>query len=191
MSGKLLCERLRSAWAGLRGGEPASPPFSSGLIGPGGEDARLAAEAAAAGLRLELEDAKRRAIALRRELDAERGVRSEAIETAMTARLEQFFAEGAALLSQLAVQARLFEEGKPVETRDIMALANALGRLMEREGLVAVDRIGDTASYDPGRHQPLSGAGLTPGVEVRVRVPGYSLKGRIVRKAMVEPVGSC
>lgn len=191
MSRKLLRERLRNAWAALRGGGPASPPFSSGPTGSGGEDARLAAEAAAAGLRLELEEAKKLAVALRRELDAERGARADAVEVATASRLEPFLAEAAALLGQLALQERLLEKGKPIETRDVMALAEALSRILERQGLVALDAVGEMRDYDPACHQSLGGTALTPGLRVRVKMPGYSLKGKILRKAMVEPVGAC
>jgi molecular chaperone GrpE (heat shock protein) len=180
-------QRLRVAWKVLRGDAPTSPSSPRGGASQAIEEARLTAEAEAAALRLELEDARRRAEALRREIGAERSGRADAVAAGTAARLEPLFADAAALLGQLALQARLLEEGKPVGARDVLALAGALARLFERQGLVPIAAAGDRVAYDPARHQPLGQASPGAGAAVVVRIPGYSLAGKVLRKVMVEP----
>jgi molecular chaperone GrpE (heat shock protein) len=182
-----LPQRLQEAWRVLRGDASASPPSPSGEAARAAEEARLTAETAVAALRLELEEAHRRGEALRREVDAERAARADAVAAGMAARLEPLLTDAAALLGQLALQARLLEEGKPVGASDVLALAGALAHLFERQGLIALAAAGDREPYDPARHQPLGQASPAAGTEVVVRIPGYRLAGKILRKSMVEP----
>jgi molecular chaperone GrpE (heat shock protein) len=43
--------------------------------------------------------------------------------------------------------------------------------------------------FDPDRHQPLSQAtNLSRGESVKVRIPGITLKGKVLKAAAVEPM---
>jgi molecular chaperone GrpE (heat shock protein) len=181
MSSPSFSHRLAEAWRVLRGDATAPPPAGAG------EARALDAEAALGGLRLEVDEARQDAVASRRALDAERAARQEAVAAALAERLEPALADAAAALAQLGLQERLSAEGKPVGAADVLALVRALGRAMERLGLVPVGQPGDAAAFDPTAHQPLAGPAPAPGTAVQVRMSGYRLHGRLIRKAMVVP----
>ena len=181
-----LPQRLRAAWLVLRGGVPSIPESAVGDT-DAADDTRLAAEALAAGARLDAEEARKQVDSLRRELEADRASRTAAVEAAVSARLEPVLAEAATLMGQLALQAHLIETGTPVQARDVIAVAGRLGGLFERQGLAPLGAIGDRVAYDPARHRVLGTETLVPGSNAVVRVPGYTMGGRLVHKAMVEP----
>jgi len=148
-------------------------------------EAALSAESESAGLRLDLEEAKRQADALRRQADAERTSRSEAVSQAVEKQLRGLFIEAAVLMGQLALQARLMEQGKPVKAEDVMALAQGLCRVLENHGMEKVGEPEESVTFDPNIHQPMSGQIFQAGEQVRVRVPGYRVAGKNLRKALV------
>jgi molecular chaperone GrpE (heat shock protein) len=179
-----LSKRLAAAWQSLTGAATAPPS----VAGPSAaDDARLAAESAAAALRLEVEEARQQIAALRRELDAERAGRADAVQAAVASQMEPALADAASFIGQLALQASLIEQGKPVAARDVMALARNLSRAFEKLGLVPLAAVGDTAVFNPGLHQPLGTSSPAAGSPVVVKIPGSRLDGKIVRKSLVEP----
>jgi len=177
-----LRARLAAAWHALRGAALSAP----GPVSPAADDARLTAEAEAARLRLELEETRQRLAALRRDLEAEKAGRADAVQTALAARLEPVLGDAASLLGQLAIQSRLLDEGKPVGPRDVMALAQGLVQAFQRLGLTPLAAVDDTVAFDPGQHQPLNGSAPNPGQPVTVRIPGYRLGPQLLRKSFVE-----
>ncbi len=176
-------KRLTDAWEVLTG-DAVAPPA------PPADDARLAAESAAAGLRLQVQEAEQRMVSLRRELDAERAARAaraDAIQAAVASHMEPALADAASFIGQLALQASLIEQGKPVAARDVMALARNLSRAFEKLGLIPLAAVGETASFNPDLHQPLGGSSPLAGSPVVVKIPGCRLAQKIVRKSLVEP----
>ena len=174
--------RLSRAWFALH--EPARAPTPPAAVT---DDAKLAADSALAAARLDADDIRAQLAACRRELDAERASRSDAIASAVAARVEPVFDDAAALVGQLALQSWLIDEGKPVTARDVMALALPLGRTFHKLGLTPLAAPGECVAFDPERHQPLSGAAPAPSANVEVRVPGFALGEKIVRKSLVQP----
>ena len=179
-----LRQRLTTAWRVLCGDTPLTVPAPAD-----GDDARLAAESAGAALRLQLQETQQQTAALRRELDAERAGRVMAVNAAVAARLEPAMADAAARLGQLALQARLLDEGKPIAAGDVMALAQALARAVERTGLTPLAAVGDRLPFNTDQHQPLNGPAPAAGTLVVVRIPGYQLDGKTLRKTFVETIG--
>jgi molecular chaperone GrpE (heat shock protein) len=177
-----LRARLAAAWHALRGAAPSAP---IPVFQPA-DDARLTAEAEAARLRLELEETRQRLAALRRDLEAEKAGRADAVQTALAARLEPVLGDAASLLGQLALQSRLLDEGKPVGPRDVMALAQGLAQAFERLGLTPLAMMGETVAFDPAQHDPLTGPAPKPGQPVVVRIPGYRLGPQLLSKSFVE-----
>jgi molecular chaperone GrpE (heat shock protein) len=150
----------------------------------------LAAQRETQALRLELQERDRLIAALKGDLDRLRRGDSDRIATAVAAERERLLTDAAAPAAQLLTQAHLLEvEGKPVQARDVLAVARRLLRLLEDEGLTAAGRIGETVPFDPNRHEPLGGeVSLTPGQPAIVRLVGMSLRGKILRKAGVAPL---
>ncbi len=139
-------------------------------------------------LRLELTEEKRTSAKLKQELERQRSQESARL---VAAQVEQLLADAAGPVSQLLTQEHLLKvEGKPVQTRDVLAVATRLIRALEDHGLTIEGSLGQTASYDPNRHEPLSAdSQLKPGQNVVIRLVGVGYKGKLLRKAGVVDAG--
>jgi molecular chaperone GrpE (heat shock protein) len=154
------------------------------------KEAILASERETQALRLELQERERVIAALNSDLDRLRRGEDDRIAAAVAAERERLVTDAAAPAAQLLTQAHLLEvEGKPVQARDVLAVARGLLRLLEDEGLTADGRAGETVAFDPNRHEPLGGeVVLTPGQPAVVGVVGMNFRGKVLRKAGVAPV---
>ncbi|MBU1488135.1 nucleotide exchange factor GrpE [bacterium] len=178
-----LLKRLSDAWSALRG---RSDLESEALREDEENEAALRADSKKATLRLDLEEARNRAEALKRELKHERAARGDTVKAAIAQRLRPMLTEAASIMAQLALQSRLIEEGKPVGARDVMALAQGLVRVFEKQGLASFGEVGAETDFNPAQHQPLGGPAPGAGAKVVVRVQGYKLGSKVVKKALVE-----
>jgi molecular chaperone GrpE (heat shock protein) len=158
---------------------------------PDAEDGALALHREARTLRLELEERDRVIAALKADLERLRRGEGERVTAAIRAERAPLLAEAAAPVAQLLTQAHLLEvEGKPVQARDVLAVARRLVRLLEDEGLAPEGRVGETVAFDPDRHEALGGGfAPRPGQPAVVRLVGISWQGRVLRKAGVGPAG--
>jgi len=147
----------------------------------------LEAEREVQELRLEAQERERQADSAQAELDRAREGEAARVSEAVEVRIEQLLAQAATPAAQLMVQAHLLEaEGKPVEARDVLAVAKRLVTALTEAGLAFEGTVGETAEYDPDRHEPLGGPALTVGQMVVVRVPSCSYLGRLLRRAGVD-----
>ncbi|MCI0464139.1 MAG: hypothetical protein L0Z62_44970 [Gemmataceae bacterium] len=138
-------------------------------------------------LRLELQERERLLAALKADLERLRRREEERIEQGVQAHRERFLTDSAGPVAQLLTQAHLLEvEGKPVQARDVLAVARRLVRLLEDEGLTPEGQVGSTVPFDPDRHEPAGGE-LTAGQPVVVRFVGLTYRGKLLRKAGVTP----
>lgn len=169
-----------SRWLrGLLGSEPKSPDASgTGATGDGPE---------VAGLRLELRERERDVAALKAELERRRAGEESRLSEAAALQWERLVTDAAGPVAQLLTQAHLLEaEEKPVQARDVLAVARRLVRVLQEAGLGVEEEVGRRVSFDPNRHEALSSeARLAPGEEVEVRVVGISYRGRVLRRAGV------
>jgi molecular chaperone GrpE (heat shock protein) len=155
---------------------------------PGAEDdAALRQRSEAQAQRLELQEREHVIAALTADLERQRRGEEERIAQALHAHRERFLADAAGPVAQLLTQAHLIDvEGKPVQARDVLAVARRLVRLLEDEGLLAEGQVGATVPFDPDRHEPAGGE-LAPGQFAVVRFVGLTYRGRVLRKAGVTP----
>jgi molecular chaperone GrpE (heat shock protein) len=138
-------------------------------------------------LRLEAQERERQADSVRADLERARQGEAIRVSEAVEVRIEQLLAQAATPAAQLMVQAHLLEaEGKPVEARDVLAVAKRLVTVLAEAGLAFEGAVGETAAYDPDRHEPLGGPALTLSQTVVVRVPGCSYGGRLLKRAGVD-----
>jgi molecular chaperone GrpE (heat shock protein) len=160
--------------------------FSFGPLPPDGGRPTLQRETQR--LRLQVEEYGRELKTLQEALERYEKGESARTAEAVRAQAERLMAELAAPVAQLLTQAHRLEiEGEPVQAKDVLAAASRLVRALEGEGLRPEGRVGETAGFDPNRHEPLGGdAALTPGQQVIVRFVGVSYRGRLIRKAEVE-----
>lgn len=148
----------------------------------------LELEREAQNLRLELKERERVVANLKGELERQRSGASDRVAEAVQAQVEQLLADAAAPVAQLLTQAHLLEvEGKPVQAKDVLAVAKRLVRTLEDNGLTPEGSVGETVPFDPNRHEPLSAdASLKPGQPVTLRFVGVAYQGKLLRKAGVE-----
>lgn len=153
----------------------------------------LDSEREAQSMRLELEEQERKIEELGRELDRLRRNAVARTGDAVRGQMERLLTDTATPVSQLLTQAHLLEtEGKPVQTKDVLAVAKRLVRVLEDNGLTLEGRVGEIVSFNPDRHEPLSAAtGSAAAAErpVSVRFVGTSYRGKVLRKAGVQNVG--
>lgn len=155
-------------------------------FGPLPDERRLAVESELQKIRLELAAYEKRLTELRDDLERYQTNESARTEAAIHARLELLLTEVAAPVAQLLTQAHPLEvESQPVQTKDVLAVAQRLVRVLEDEGLTLEGCVGETVSYDPNHHEPLSGATFATGQAVMVRSVGLAYRGKLLRKAGV------
>ena len=148
----------------------------------------LELEREAQNLRLELKERERVVANLKGELERQRSGASDRVAEAVQAQVEQLLADAAAPVAQLLTQTHLLEvEGKPVQAKDVLAIAKRLVRTLEDNGLTPEGSVGETVPFDPNRHEPLSAdTSLKPGQPVTLRFVGVTYQGKLLRKAGVE-----
>jgi molecular chaperone GrpE (heat shock protein) len=166
------------------------PAWLDRLLGrTDGADAEglLALRREAQDLRLQLEERSRQLTALQKERERQQADQETRAAEAVQAKVERLLAEAAGPVTQLLTQAHLLEaEGKPVQARDVLAVARRLVRVLEEEGLTLDGRPGEQVAFDPNRHAPLAGETQSPGAAAVVRFAGVGYRGRVLRKAGVE-----
>jgi len=158
---------------------------------PPSDERILALQRETQSLRLELEEYGRRLALLADDLERQQTGESARIAQAVQAQLEKLLTDIAGPITQLLTQAHLLEvESRPVQAKDVLAVAKRLVRALEDEGLQFEGSVGETASFDPNRHEPLGGNdALAPGQPVVVRFVGVAYRGKMIRKAGIEKRG--
>lgn len=153
------------------------------------EDERLLAlERQVQNLRLELAERNQLADKLKQELERQRTSESDRLTSAIQTQVEQLLSDAAAPVTQLLTQAHLLEQGKPVQAKDVLAVAKRLICALEDNGLTSTGSVGETVPFDSNLHDPLSAStSLAAGVPVVVKFTGVSYQGKVIRKAGVEP----
>jgi molecular chaperone GrpE (heat shock protein) len=143
-------------------------------------------------LRLDLQERNRLITTLQSDLERHRRGVSAQLAEAIQTRMEQIVTATASPIVQLLTQAHLLEvENRPVQVRDVLAVARRLIRILEEQGLILEGHVGETLAYDPNHHEPLNSAEeLTPGQLVSVRFVGVTYRDKVLRKAGVERAGT-
>jgi len=139
-------------------------------------------------LRLELKERDREVAQLKAEVQRQRNGASARVADEVQAQLERLFRDAAAPIAQLLTQVHLLEvEGKPVQARDVLALAQRLVRVLEDHGLTVLGEIGGMVAFDPNLHAPLNSTAIPrPGQPVVVRIVGIVFQRRLLRKAGID-----
>jgi molecular chaperone GrpE (heat shock protein) len=150
----------------------------------------LALEGQIQTLQLDLVEHEQTIANLKQELERERIGASEQTAETVQMQVERLLSDLATPVAQLLTQAHLLEvERKPVQARDVLAVARRLIRVLEDSGLTVVGQVGQTVSFDPDHHEPLeANIGLSSGETVAIRFVGVAYQGRFLRKAGVTRV---
>jgi molecular chaperone GrpE (heat shock protein) len=151
-------------------------------------DERMAElERQAQSLRLDLEEQEQVAAQIKKELDRLHGVSNAQVAEAVQAQVERLLSDAATPVVQLLTQAYLLENDRPVQARDVLAVARRLVRVLQDNGLTVEGSVGERVPFDPDHHEPLSAdVSLQAGQMVVVRFVGLAYRGRLLRKASVE-----
>ncbi len=88
--------------------------------------------------------------------------------------------------SQILTQADLLEkQGKPVQARDVLAVARRMLRALERYGLAFAGQTGEQVFFDPNQHTPINEAAQPQaGQPVTIRFAGVTYQGKMIYKAI-------
>lgn len=148
----------------------------------------LAAQAELQRLRLDLASRDSTIASLKQEVERLRARQDQVVAETVAAQLAGLFADVAAPASQILTQADLLEnQARPVMAADILAVARRIVRAFERRGLAFVGQPGQSITFDPNRHTPLSAARLPqPGEAVTIRFAGATYQDKTIYKAVVE-----
>lgn len=139
-------------------------------------------------LQLELAERNQLVDKLKQELERQRHSESERLTNAVQTQVEQLLTDTATPIAQLTTQAHLLSQDKPVQAKDVLAVAKRLIGVLEDNGLILTSSVGETVSFDSNLHDPLSAStSITTGKPVVVKFAGVSYQGKIIRKAGVEP----
>jgi molecular chaperone GrpE len=139
-------------------------------------------------LRLELEDRERQLELLKNEVTRLRVSAQELSEAARSAQMERLLADSAAPVAQLMTQTYLLDvQGRPLQARDVLAVARRMIQVLEEQGMQVVGKIGEIQPFDPDRHEPMaSGPAIEPGTPVTVRFVGIAYGDHLLKKVGVE-----
>jgi molecular chaperone GrpE (heat shock protein) len=170
-------------------GEPALPEPVTPASQPAYTEAELLAmQKEVQSLRMEIQARNDRIAGLKQEIERLRLRQDEVIAETVASHLGGLFSELAAPSSQILTQADLLErQDKPVQARDILAVARRMVRALERAGVVFIGQVGEQVTFNPNQHTPINGTALPqPGQAVTVRFAGVVYEGKILYKAVVE-----
>lgn len=145
----------------------------------------LALQSEMQSMRLELAERDKTVARLQSDLERMRG---EA-EFRSKNTIEKLGKDVAGSMAQLLAQAYLLEkEGKPVQAKDVLAVARKLLRGLAENGITIESEAGSAADFDPNKHEPLSvETKIEQGRPIIVRLPSIACHGVIIRKAGVNP----
>lgn len=112
------------------------------------------------------------------------------IDSVLANQMESVMTEAAASMAQLFTQEHLLKnEGKPIQAKDVLAVAMKLVRTFESSGVKIEGTIAETTSFDANRHDLLSvNESVADGEPVVIRMPAVKFGERVIRKMMVSRV---
>lgn len=151
---------------------------------------RLAAESELQQLRLDLKQGQQRVAQLQADLSRQAREQGDALKETLQVQLEELLTPLATPLAQLLTQQHLIEvQGGELSAKDLLATSRRIWQGLSTVGVEALGAIGQVVAFDPDRHQSLSQAtSLRRGESVKVRIPGITLKGKVLKVSAVEPI---
>lgn len=151
----------------------------------GAAEAETALRARVAALEMDLRDRDERIAAMQKEYAALGVEGQRAAAGAGQQQLQQLFKKLTAPLATISALAALAESGKQVEAADMAAAFRSLEKQLHAAGLEQIGSFGQSTVFDVALHQRMSGAGVSAGTPVTVRMPGFRFAGQVLLKAMV------
>jgi len=116
----------------------------------GADDRTLALQGEIQGLRLELGERERAVASLRTELERQRKAEGGRVGEAVESQKERLMRDLGPPAAQVVTQAHLLEvDGRPVQARDVLALAKRLVRVLEDHGMTLEGKVGEAVPMTP------------------------------------------
>lgn len=140
-------------------------------------------------LKLELEESNKTIRQLTEVIERSRSQSAASGQEKADARLEALFTTLSGSVSQLLTQAELIDGlGKVIPAQDVLVLVKKIIKGLQENGLTLSGQIGQVVVYNPDLHAPVSNdTPLSPGKDVLIRFVGVNYKGKLLRKALVDP----
>ena len=137
---------------------------------------------------LDLDDAQKAIEQLQADIARVREEQKSLVAAYVDNALEKTMRDIAVPLTQLATQTNLHEvQGKSVNLKDVFNVVKRLNKVLESAGVTLDGTVGDRLPFDQNRHELLS-AEQSHSTRVRVLIAGVAFRGKIIKKAAVEPV---
>lgn len=176
---------LKPARGPAAAGDPVSPAQASRMDQTAD---LLALQKEAQALRMDLENREQSIANMKQEIERMRLRQDQMIAETVETRLSGLFGDLAGPASQILTQADLLEkQAKPVQARDVLAVARRMLRALERYGLAFAGQTGEQVFFDPNQHTPINEAAQPKaGQMVTIRFVGVTYQGKTIYKALVE-----
>jgi len=141
---------------------------------------------------LDLDEARQTIEGLKADIVRERKDEQTHLTAAADNSLEKALTELALPLTQLATQIYLTEaEGRALNPKDVFAVVKRLIKNAQAIGLCLEGSAGEVVAFDQNRHDVIGiDSTIKAGAHVTVRMPAASFRGKVIRKAAVEPCAS-
>lgn len=180
---RLLSALLNQDEAEYRGQKAAPLEIEHSEAPASEQEARLRAEIAS--LQLDQTDRDKRIESMRADYESLLAEKRRVEKSTGQRVLLDLFGKVAPTLSNMSAVATWFQQGKEVQVGDLIRLNKELEKKLGQFGLQRIGEVGEKVSFEPARHQRMSGGSVRDGIEVTVQMPGYHIKEQVVLKAMV------
>lgn len=148
----------------------------------------LELEALAQSLNLEVAERDKQIQILKQELERFQSKQDSTINSVVSNEIESLIADMAPGIAQIVTQQHLLNvESKPLQAKDVIAVAMRLVRGFEEHGMILEGSIGENVEFDPNKHELVSmgESEQEEGQMVIVRMPAVTFQGRVLKKMAV------
>lgn len=148
----------------------------------------LELEALAQSLKLDIAERERQNQILKQELERVHDKQLNTIDKVVSDEIENLIADMAPAIAQIVTQHHLLNvESKPLQARDVIAVAMRLVKSLEASGMKLDGKIGESVLFDCNKHELINmgGSEQGEGQMVIVRMPAVTLNGRMLKKMAV------
>lgn len=151
------------------------------------ESAELALQSEIAGLKLTISELKQELINREAMLQQAENSHQEKLKQLLEIKLSHLFSELSSPLAQLTLLQSFVKEGKELKAENILKLVAVISETLSENGMIQLHELNAVLPFDSASMAPIKPElSFISGEKIRVRLPGYSFKGKYLCKSMVD-----
>jgi molecular chaperone GrpE (heat shock protein) len=152
-----------------------------------GAERVLELEALVQSLKLDVAEGEKQIQILKKELQLVQNKQERTIDSAVGSEIESLIADMAPAIAQIATQHHLLNvEFKPLQAKDVIAVAMRLIGILEEKGMILDGTIGENVGFDANKHELIGMGSSEQGAQmVVVRMPAVTFQGRVLKRMAV------